>query len=116
MSNNSIDIKIQAFCNLFNEFLDDLSRMYPNDMSLKMLKNACSIMIMTNNKSFIFQVMNIISPYSEKILARDEEFFKTTFKDDLEDSYILQEFHKVHDIWVNPDTTKNTKECIWECY
>jgi hypothetical protein len=116
-SNGGLDIKIHAFCQVFGEFLGELSKMYPTDTSLRLLKNACALIAMASERSLVVQVMDCISPYSQRILDRDESFFRTEFKEEFDNSsYIVQEFNKIHDIWMDPETTDNTKECIWNYF
>jgi len=119
MPKTDIEVKVKMFCKLFDEFLTDVAKIYPGDMSLKLLHNACNMIVAVDSQAFVLEVMSYIGPYSEEILNRNENFFKNEInklrKDETVD-YIFSEMKKVHDIWVNKETSDNTKECIWKYF
>jgi hypothetical protein len=119
MPRSDKDVKVKMFCKLFDEFLTDVGKIYPGDMSLKFLHTACNLIVAADPYAFVLEVMSQIGPYSKEILARDEAFFKNeinNFRQDESTDYIFSEMQKVRDIWMNKETSDNTKECIWKYF
>jgi len=109
--------QINVYCKLFTDLLIELGRLYPNDNSLKVLQMTVNGMILISSESFVIQVIDFLEPYSEKILAQDEQFFITELHSDFEDnSFVYDEIKRIHTIWIDPKTTDNTKKCIWKYF
>jgi hypothetical protein len=111
---NKKNFTYNDFYSVFVDFIDDLYETY-DDMSLGMLK----IYLKNCNKKYIFELfMKHVKPYESVILNRDESFItQGKLLEEYQDkTYIHTELHKVIDIWKNPNTSKNTKECIWEYF
>jgi hypothetical protein len=113
--NNSLKIKL--FNTQFMDLVSQLSQMYPEDSSLRLLQTSASGMIYMNPGSFASTVVHYLTPYNEKILAKDESFFLNEIKDEFEgDNIVSDEIKKVHNIWVSPETTQETKATIWKYF
>ncbi|HEY9701925.1 MAG TPA: hypothetical protein V6C58_05745 [Allocoleopsis sp.] len=106
-------IKIEAFCKIFKEFLNELYMLYPEDKSLSLLSTAVNTMAMVTPEILVFQFMEYIQPYTDKILQRDSTFFLNEFEKDIpSDSFIQEEINKVRELW--PEASDITKDCIWK--
>lgn len=111
------ETRINLYSKIFIELLTDLSNLYPNDSSLSLFKLTVSGMVALGAKSFVFQVIEYLEPYSEQILKKDEHFFMGGLEEEFSsDPFISGEIKRIKDIWVNPDTTDNTKACIWKYF
>lgn len=107
-----MDNKLNTFKQLFQELLKDLSCIKPGDPSLTLVMTAvdyCSPVILQE------QFSDCVSPYKEKILARDEGFFmEADLAGDDADSFTLTEINRIKGIWKDPSTCVEDKECIWK--
>lgn len=107
-------IKIKTFHKIFYELLNDISIIKPDDQTLLWVK---TIVGMLDPVSLIDQFMSYINDYSEKILNRDESFFMNELHKEVKDnSFASKEINKITDIWKDPSTTDETKECIWKYF
>lgn len=105
-----------AYYNNFNELLDNLGIIRPNDMSLLTFKTCVSMYVNINGKNSLVNTMNLyVKDYTEKIIKRDESFFLqeliNEFKDD---SFIVSEISKIREIWIDPSTSIESKDTIWK--
>ncbi len=116
MSNTAKDIKIETFCKTFDDFLEDLQILKPNDISLKLLKKTVKGLYLIKPELVVIQFMNYTSSYSSKILEKDETFFLNDLQDDIVEGYewVKDEIKKIKEIW--PDASTTTKENIWKYF
>lgn len=111
------ELKIKLFNLQFTELLGELVRLYPLDNSLRLLQTSSNGMIYMNPKSFAETVIEYLTPYNDKIIAKDESFFLNEIINDFEDTnFIADEIKKVHSIWSSPETTTDTKNTIWKYF
>ncbi len=109
MSNN---LRINAFCNLFQEFLVDLQSSFPQEDGLKFVLSSLKVMRGLGQDKIIAQgFMEHVGPFADKIIAKDESFF---LQNDFEapEGFIADEVARVKGIWTDPITSKETKDCI----
>lgn len=107
-------LKLDTFHKLFMELLNDLSIIKPNDTTLLWVKTAISLL---DIETLVIQFMEYVSPYSKKILNRDETFFIDELHMEVEkESFAGKEISKVRAIWLEPSTTDDTKSCIWNYF
>ena len=110
-------LKIKLFNTQFTDLVSQLTRLYPEDSSLRLLQTSAAGMIYMNPESFAITVVEYLAPYNEKILAKDESFFLNEIKDDFEgNSIVADEIKKVHSVWISPETTADTKNTIWKYF
>lgn len=105
-----------AYYNNFNELLDNLSVIRPNDISLLTFKGCVSFYVNINGKNSLVDTMNLyIKDYTEKIIKKDESFFlQELIKEFRDDSFVVSEISKIREIWMDPSTTIESKETIWK--
>lgn len=109
------DLKINLFCKTLNDFLSELSFMYPDDPTLKMCYTMYKGLSSFYKEGIVDQMMFFIKPHSDKILEKDESFFLNNSNELFSgDSWMMEEINRVKSIWVDPSTTTETKECIWK--
>lgn len=107
-------LRLEAFNKIFNEFLNDLNILQPNDSSLILVKAAVSII---DTETLVQQFMEYLEEYTEKILLKDESFFITELPKNLDkDSFAAKEINRVTEIWLDPQTKDDDKECIWKYF
>lgn len=112
--NSKRQLKLETFYKLFMELLNDLSIIQPHDATLIWVKTAVSLL---DTETLVCQFMEYVKPYSEKILKRDETFFIDELHKEVEqESFAGKEISKVRSIWINPETTDDTKACIWNYF
>lgn len=110
---------LTAFNNQIDNFLDDLITVCPEEKEFKMLKNGISLVRKSNPRIILVQFVEMIFPYKEQILLRNEEFF--IVKDFHEDftnvssDYISMITNKLKKIWES-GITNSDKEKIWEYF
>ncbi len=84
---------LKAFCNLLEEFLSDLSRMFPDETDLKLYKSYTSTMMNMNPKLVLTYFIKFVYPYKTQILKEDQDFFLK--KDYTEEIGAINEFAQV---------------------
>lgn len=99
------------FNNLFMDFLSDLIEIRPNDSGLLLVQT--SVQFITESM-LVNQFMNIVGPFSDKILNQDESFFLDEIHNHIEtDSFVGNEIDRIKTIWLSEDTSDNSKKIIW---
>lgn len=107
-------IKLETFHKLFMELLNDISIIKPSDTTLIWVKTAVSVL---DTETLVTQFMEYVTPYSQKILNRDETFFLDELHKEVEkESFAGKEISKVRSIWLDPKTTDDTKTCIFNYF
>lgn len=111
--------KLDLFCKVFNELISDLVSLYPEDSSLSLFSASVkATQMLLGNELFSYQVIDYLEPYYKQILDKDENFFlqNSLIEEDCDDSFIENEIKRIKKIWNEPETTNNTKECIWKYF
>jgi len=106
-------IFIDAFFNQFNDFLEQLIRVFPDDSEFPAYLAGLKLLQRTNPMLVITQVKEHVSPYEETIRAKNEDFFlKHSFDDHGTDDALDQVINKLKGLWAVLDD-KN-KQHVWE--
>ena len=94
MDNKTI---LNTFNNQLSEFLEDVVRLFPNDMDIRAAKNSIFMMKKMNPKLIINSWYNYVSkPYGEEILDKGlEPFIEKNYSDDVK---YLEDSHKVIEV------------------
>lgn len=108
-------LRIDTFNALFFDFLNDLSVLFPNDKTLAFCRSSATAIKMVDPKFIVKEFKTGISPFTERILKKDEEYFmKAEFVENFgNDHYIINEINRVINIWKDPGTSQETKKMIW---
>lgn len=112
-------VKFQdAYYKNFQELMDNLSVIRPNDISLMAFKASVKLYVATYGVESLIDTINIyVKDYKDKILKKDESFFLNELADDLEAkdmSFVKDEIRKIKEIWSDSNTTKESKDIIWK--
>lgn len=113
---NKKELVEQKYYENFNELIDNLSVIRPNDTKLYIFKGFTSSYVAFYGVSSLIQNMNnYVKNYTKEILKKDENFFINELKNDFnDDSFIADEISKIKDIWLHPETTIEQKNIIWK--
>jgi hypothetical protein len=102
---------LDAFFNQFLAFLGELRDMYPNDPDFSGFISALTLIRTTNPMLAVNYIKTeVVDPYQEKILARDETFFLnqdfTEKNADMNIIYKLKEYVR--------EMTPASKDVVWQ--
>lgn len=94
MDNKTI---LNTFNNQLSEFLEDVVRLFPNDIDIRAAKNSLFMMKKMNPKLIINSWYNYVSkPYGQEILDKGlEPFIEKNYTDDVK---YLEDSHKVIEV------------------
>ena len=110
---------LSAFNNQIDNFLDDLMIVCPNEKEFSMLKNGIGLVRKTNPRLILNQFVEMIFPYKDQILLRNESFFMMKdYQDDftnVSSDYISKVTNNLKRIWQG-DITDDEREKIWEYF
>lgn len=107
----------ELFIKNFKELLEDLSKIYPTDNTLKLCVLSFNTLASIKPDYIINETIFYLDPYKEKILSRDEDFLLAEIEKDFsheEHGWIAGEMKRVKEIWRSPDTSQETKDKIWK--
>ena len=98
---------VSAFNEMMGQFLMELHKTFPEEKGLKKCMSAFDLMKETNPKLVVDGFMVGVTPYADKISAKDDTFF-------LEESKNLDFMKGVNlkDHW--DSCSENTKNAIWQ--
>jgi hypothetical protein len=105
----------------FNEqvlnFLNEISRLFPEDKGLKTFYHTVDFMKKTNPREIMNQFKEFVYPYKSQILSKDESFFlNNSFSDSIKDNNSISEMLRIKTIWTSGKLTQNDKDCIWNYF
>ena len=99
---------VDSFNELMNQFIDELVLTFPDVKTFKKYQSSFAIVRKTNPKMALKEFHSSVSPYSTKIMNKDETFFT----DDADNIDFVNDL-KIKNIW-KPDLSENTKNAIWQ--
>lgn len=97
-----------AFCDMLEQFCDELTQTFPDQGTFKRYKATVEITRKVNPRKVVNTYMDSVSPYSQKLMAKDETFFT----DDAKNMDVISDLD-ICAIWT-PDLSENTKSAIWQ--
>ena len=122
MSKNKLNIlKLREFNSLIEEFMEDLTDAYPENINFRVYQRGIEFCNQANLKKGYESFGYYVLPYENKIRERDESFFLetndikkelTTQKLEVDEQSIINMLH-LKDLWINPKTPKSDKDCVW---
>lgn len=104
----SSDTSVESFNELMSQFIDELVLTFPDIKTFKKYQSSFLIVRKTNPKMALKEFHESVSPYSDKIMKKDETFFT----DDAENIDFVNDL-KIASIW-NESLSENTKNAIWQ--
>lgn len=95
---------LNAFNSLMQQFIDELSKVFPEEKQLSMYATQFPLLCAANAKKPMEFFTSTYGPHTQKIIARDETLFQ--------DVPMLFEAINVRDLWAR--ATDATKDAIWK--
>lgn len=95
-------IYLEALFNQFDSFLEQVCRVFPDELDFKVYRNGLAFMRKTN-PTYVMQEFAVhVSPFERVIMEKDEKFFLeypfNEFEDGSEDS-VAKVIHKIKGLW-----------------
>lgn len=108
-------LRITTFNQLFLEFLDDMSKMFPEDKTLKLVKAGVMGYSVMDDTYLVREFTVAVAPFQDRILKKDEDYFTThEFLENFgNDHMVMSEINRVINIWKSPTTSSKAKATIW---
>lgn len=103
---------ITAFYTHFHEFLDQMTRLFPDDTDLPTYKTALTLLQKSNPMLAPKEVVNHVSQFEASLRSRDEKFFLDYSFTEYQDGGIDQLIGKVKTLWTT--LTDSNKKAIWD--
>lgn len=100
---------ISAFNDMMEQFMTELKDTFPEEKSLKKYYTGFDLVKKTNPRKCITEFMNEVTPYADKIMKKDEEFFMDRT---LTLPRVLTDMN-IYDHWT-PELSQVTKDAIWQ--
>lgn len=102
-------IFMDAFFNQFSDFLDQLIKVFPNDMDFPAYKTGLVLLQKTNPMIVVQEVVKHVTPFEKLVRAKDENFllnYQFSEYDTLE-----QIINKLKNMWSS--LSDNNKQVVW---
>lgn len=99
---------ISAFNDMMEQFVTELVSTFPNETSFKKYQLTLQVARKANPRSILTTFMESVSPYSQKLMEKDETFMT----EDAKNIELINDL-KITNIWT-PDLSENTKNAIWQ--
>lgn len=109
---------LKKFNKTFNEFIDDIILIFPNDSELRMYKKLISTALTFNSRLIInIFIDSVVLKYGTQLLEKDESFFLNNDYSDLIDSSQTEYnalIQKIKEYWVIMND--ENKDIIWKYF
>jgi hypothetical protein len=108
---------LQIFRDNINKFVDQLTRIYPDDRDLHVYKDKVALYAKVDPRGMVEYFMENIGSYTRHIMQRNEDFFLK----DLAIHEVTQKekyrelFDKVRRLWLE-GMTPETKNTVWQYF
>ena len=108
---------LQIFSDNINKFVDQLTRIYPDDRDLHIYKDKVALYAKVDPRGMVEYFMENIGSYTRHIMQRNEDFFLK----DLAIHEVTQKekyrelFDKVRFLWLE-GMTPETKNTVWQYF
>lgn len=106
-------VLISALFEQLRLFTDELISMYPNDPDFPLFNNTVRLLKLTNPSLVIKNIYDATSPFSEKIISKDEGFFLqysfSEFEKDVGDMNVFGKLKKYIE-----SMSPASKENVWK--
>lgn len=111
MSSNLRNVKLKMFDTVFNDLLNDLKCLRPNDSSLSLLNSLVSVI---STEILVQQFMECVEEYKDEIFSKDEDFFINELPNLIGHSFAATELKRIASIWTSDSTSDEDKEIMWK--
>ena len=108
---------LQIFRDNINKFVDQLTRIYPDDRDLHVYKDKVALYAKVDPRGMVEYFMENIGSYTRHIMQRNEDFFlKDLAIDEVTQKEKYRElFDKVRFLWLE-GMTPETKNTVWQYF
>jgi hypothetical protein len=97
---------LQAFISVMDEFLQELTKTFPEEKQIKVYYNTFKTMKKVNSRKILDSFMAEVQKHSDKIINKDESYFLDTDDEFLNSLNIKK--------WWKDDISDATKAAIWQ--
>lgn len=110
---------LDAFCQQFNDMIEDLIRIFPEETDFKVFLNGYRLVRGATPQIIIEQFIGNVYPFKEKIMNKDESFFLEDRGKDIEKklesagSNLVEKALNLKHLWKDRLNNDN-KEIIWK--
>jgi hypothetical protein len=98
---------VSAFNDMLSQFLVELHKTFPDETGIKKMLTSFELLKTTNPRLIVDGFMKGVSPYADKISAKDENFLLN----EIENIEFLKELN-IKKYWSK--MTPNTKDATWQ--
>lgn len=108
---------LQIFRDNINKFVDQLTRIYPDDRDLHIYKDKVALYAKVDPRGMVEYFMENIGRYTRHIMQRNEDFFlKDLAIDEVTQKEKYRElFDKVRGLWLG-GMSMETKNTVWQYF
>lgn len=105
-------IFIDTFFHQFGEFMDQLSKVFPNDPDFHAYKMGIQLFHRTNPAMVLNAVGKHVFPFEQTIRSKNDDFFvKNEFQDYADDDTVMTIIRKLKGLWVS--LSDRNREIVW---
>jgi len=98
---------VSAFNDMLTQFLVELHKTFPEEKGIKKVMTSVDLLKSTNPRAVVDLYMKGVTPYADKISAKDEKFLL----EEIEKIEFLKEFN-IKNYWDR--ASQNTKNAVWQ--
>ena len=106
---------VSCFNSKFDEFINDLKTLYPEDKDFKMLKNSFNLLKMANESKPLELFIKYGASFEQHVKSKNENFFLEHTYDNVikeESNFTDELIKKLKSYW--KDLNDDNKEIIWK--
>jgi hypothetical protein len=97
---------VASFNCMLEQFINELKECFPKEKKVALYANSFEMLKKNNPRKCMTAFMNALSPYKDRINARDESLMS-------DDTIDLVKELNLKTIWKSDACTDNTKQAIW---
>ena len=108
---------LQIFRDNINKFVDQLTRIYPNDRDLHIYKDKVALYAKVDPRGMVEYFMHNIGRYTQHIMERNEDFFlkDLAIEEVTQKEKYRELFDKVRGLWLD-GMSMETKNTVWQYF
>ena len=107
---------LEKFNNTFNEFVEDMISIFPNDPELRMYKTALSAAMCVDD-TMVINIFNdsVVKKYGSQLLARDESYFLNhDYTEIIENADYNALITKIKQYWITMN--EENRNAVWKYF
>ena len=107
---------INIYYQQLDTFMNELRTQFPEEKDLQVYQTSIHLIKAGNPTSFIRKFYNYVSPFKNKIINYDDEFFLQKDYAEYESETTLMESIKIRKIWKSGRLTDKSKKAIFDYF